>query len=86
MLRSHGAQHNRALMPEWDQGVPQPSLLLHQQTMAPRERASDGLSIKRSEILPRSKSNQTLPRGYVLTAKMRSDLELVGLAAPGCFL
>lgn len=36
MLCSQGAQHNRASMLEQDQGIPQPSLLLHRQTKAPR--------------------------------------------------
>lgn len=56
MLCSHCSQHDRALMPERDQGAPQPSLLLHWQTTIPQEQASEGLSIKRPETL--SISNQ----------------------------
>lgn len=78
MLCSYGAQHNKALVPEQDQGVPQPSPANHSPP-------GDELSIERPEILPRSKSNQILPRGYVLTAKIVQTCSLSALQCLAAF-
>lgn len=72
MLLSHTAQHDTASMPEQHLA---PSPANHS---FPGSRPAMG-SQQRPEILPRSKSNQVLPRGYVLTAKIVQTWSLSAL-------
>lgn len=72
MLHFHTAQHHTASMPEQH---PAPSPANHS---FPGSRPAMG-SQQRPEILPRSKSNQVLPRGYVLTVKIVQTWSLSAL-------
>lgn len=72
MLHSQTAQHNTASVPEQH---PAPSLANHS---FPGSRPAMG-SQQRPEILPRSKSNQVLPHGYVLTAEIVQTWSLSAL-------